>query len=129
VIALDTNILVRYFVRDDPVQAERARAYVDAELSEDNPGFVSLVVLAELDWVCRRVYRLAAADVRMAIRKLTGARQIVIESEEMVKTALESGHDDLADQLIDGIGRAVGCTHTVTFDRKFARLDGVELLK
>jgi predicted nucleic-acid-binding protein len=129
VIAIDANILVRYFVRDEPTQAASAKKFIDRELSEDDPGFVSAVTLVELDWVCQRVYKFAPREVHDAIRKLLEARQILVERAEVVELALANSSDELADSLIHFIGAAAGCERTVTFDRKLARLRGVELLK
>jgi predicted nucleic-acid-binding protein len=129
VIAIDTNILVRYFVRDDPAQAALAKSFIDLELSEDDPGFVALVTLVELDWVCQRVYGFMPAEVHDAIDKLLDARQIVVEQVEVVELALAHSNGDLADGLIHFIGARAGCERTITFDRTFARLSGVELLE
>jgi predicted nucleic-acid-binding protein len=129
VIAIDTNILVRYFVSDEPEQTARAKRFIDLELSEEDPGFVPVVALVELDWVCQRVYEFTASAVHGAIRKLLETRQIVVEQAEIVEAALANNHHELADSLIHFIGAAAGCDRTVTFDRSFARLDGVELLR
>jgi predicted nucleic-acid-binding protein len=129
VIAIDTNILVRYFVRDDPEQAARAKRFIDVELSESDPGFVAVVALVELDWVCQRAYRFMPAEVHDAIKKLLETRQIVVERAEIVELALAHSNRDLADGLIHFIGAEAGCDRTITFDRTFARLPGVELLE
>lgn len=128
-IAIDTNILVRYLLRDDPVQTALARAFIDTELSEERPGFVALVTIVELDWVCRRVYAVPEAGVAEAIRKLLEIRELVVEQAEMVEQALDRKAGQLADALIHAIGQSAGCSKTVTFDRKFARMAGVEELK
>jgi predicted nucleic-acid-binding protein len=53
VIALDTNVLVRYIVRDDEPQAAMATALIETECTTETPGLVTLVVLCELVWVLR----------------------------------------------------------------------------
>jgi predicted nucleic-acid-binding protein len=53
VIALDTNVLVRFLVQDDPSQAHLAGEIID-QLTEEAPGFVSREVLIELVWVLER---------------------------------------------------------------------------
>lgn len=127
-IALDTNVLVRYFVADDPRQAATAKRLVEEELNPDEQGFVSLVVIAELAWVLRQVYRLAAEEVGQIARRLLNAVEIEIESAEVLEIALARSHGDLADAIIHELGIRRGCERTVTFDRAFAKLDGVELL-
>jgi len=129
VIALDTNVLVRYFVRDDPRQTAIARRLLEEELSTQERGFVSLTVMAELSWALRQVYRRSAEDSCEIARRLLQAAEIEIESEEILRSALRHSHTDIADALIHEIGVHRGCERTVTFDRRFARLDGVELLK
>jgi predicted nucleic-acid-binding protein len=55
-IALDINVLVRYLVQDDPEQAALASRLIEDVLTPSEPGFVSLVVLAQTAWLLERVY-------------------------------------------------------------------------
>ncbi len=126
-IALDTNVLVRYLVRDDAVQAEAARRIIQETLTPHEPGFVSLVVLAELSWVLGRRYGCPAEQVATIFAELLASPTIVIERAAAVTAALALPHGELADRILHEIGRAHGCARTVTFDRKFARLPGVDL--
>jgi predicted nucleic-acid-binding protein len=128
VIALDTNVLVRYFAQDDPVQSKRATAFIESEISARQPGFVSLVTLAELIWVLDRKYRLTIDAIKAAIDTLRSAPNIVVEQSELVDAAFTLPHAEFSDCLIHLIGQANHCTKTVTFDKRFARLAGVELL-
>src|SRR6516162_22957 len=66
-IGLDANILIRHLVQDDPVQSPRASALIERRLSEANPGFVSIVAIAEIVWVLDRVYRFSSRDIAAAI--------------------------------------------------------------
>lgn len=127
-IAIDTNILVRYIVEDDPEQTARANRFLETELSASEPGFVSLVTLAELFWTLRQGYRRPHAEVAEVIERLLRAPQLVVEEVTLVQAAIRSGHSGLGDLLIHLVGRAHGCRKTVTFDKAFARLAGVELL-
>jgi predicted nucleic-acid-binding protein len=127
-IAVDTNILVRYFAEDEPVQTEVARLFLEGEVSLEMPAFVSLVTLVELLWVLNDTYRIERAMQAKIIRELLTAPNIFLEADQLVRNALDLGHRDLADAIIHLIGQANGCTKTVTFDNKFARLVGVELL-
>ena len=58
-IGLDTNILVRYLAQDDPVQSPKATELIERHLTEENPGFVSVVAMVETVWVLDRAYGLA----------------------------------------------------------------------
>lgn len=127
-IALDTNVLVRYLVGDDPIQSSAAATFIESELSDENPGFVSLLVLAELSWVLHRSYGVGTERVAAIIRQLLEVRQITIEKADTVARALDLGLAELADALIHEVGRSAGCSRTVTFDQRFARLEGVERL-
>jgi predicted nucleic-acid-binding protein len=128
VIALDTNVLVRFLVQDDPRQAALATRLIEEVLTPAEPGFVSLIVLVELTWVLGRAYRCAQAQIADIVSELAASDTIVIERASIVTAALQSSRGDLADGLIHEIGRAHGCEWTATFDRRSARLDGVELL-
>ena len=72
--ALDTNVVVRYLTGDDPAQAARARAAVDA-----GPVFVPVTVLLESEWVLRSRYGLvgkaAVEALRRAAERFGGKRQ------------------------------------------------------
>ncbi|GLI93545.1 PIN domain-containing protein [Methylocystis echinoides] len=127
-IALDTNVLVRYLTQDDARQAEMATRFIEVELSPRRPGFLSAVVLCEILWVLEGCYGLDRVGLVTIVEGLLSSRQIVVENAVAVKAALRHDSADLSDAIIHEIGRARHCQRTVTFDRKFARLDGVELL-
>lgn len=126
-IALDTNVLVRYLVGDDAKQAAVARRLIEETLTSSEPGFVSLVVLVELSWVLDRVYGCPVNQVVSIFAELIASPTILVEQAAAVSAAIAQPHDDLADNLLHEIGKTHGCARTVTFDRKFARLPGVEL--
>ena len=127
-IAIDTNILVRYFVGDDPKQFALAKRFIEEELSRENAGFVSLVALAELSWVLVRLYDQTHEVVLGILRKLLDSAQIVVEEARSVEAAMQLPHDEMGDALIHEVGRAKGCDFTITFDKKLARLDGIRRL-
>jgi len=124
-IGLDTNILVRYLVQDEPTQSSKATALIEKALSETAPGFVSGVALAELSWVLERIYGFAATAVAAAIDRLLQLAVLHIENEQQVFTAmiaLKEGRGSFADALIAALGAKAGCSHTLTFDKKALRL-------
>jgi predicted nucleic-acid-binding protein len=130
VIGLDTNVLVRYLAQDDPAQSPKATEIVERGLSAANPGFVSIVAMAELVWALDRAYGLDAPELAVVVERLLQADLIVVENEQEVFTAmvaLKEGQGSFADALIAARGARAGCSHTVTFDRKALRLPGFQL--
>ena len=119
-IALDTNVLVRFLVRDDPRQAAEASALF-AGLTEENPAWLSREVLVELVWVLERAYRLPLADIAGAIDALLAAQEVVVESPDRIGLAVEryrQGGAGFSDYLIALAAQAAGCRATFSFDRQ-----------
>ena len=126
-IGLDTNVLVRYLVRDDAIQFEKATELIERRLDVDEPGFVSVVAMAELAWVLDRAYGFSAFEIAGAIERLLQADALAVESETEVfaaMIALREGRGSFADALIAALGVKAGCAHTLTFDTKALRLPG-----
>ena len=129
-IGLDTNVLVRYLAQDDPIQSPKATELIERRLTEQNPGFVSVVVMVETAWVLERAYGVAEGDVAAAIERALQIDVLVVESEQEVFAAMIAHRErrgSFADALIAALCAKAGCTHTVTFDRKALRLSGFEL--
>jgi predicted nucleic-acid-binding protein len=130
-IGLDTNVLVRYFVKDDPEQTRRAVGMIHA-LTPTEPGFVGLAVLVELIWVITRRYRMKRDAISRTLAILLASREIIVEQSDTVRAALQfyrSGNAGFADCLIACSARAAGCSRTVTFDRRAARDAGMKLIE
>ena len=129
-IGLDSNVLVRYIAQDDARQSARAGRLIEA-MSVDEPGFVSMVALAELVWVLDDVYAMGRDDLAGVVQTLLETDSMVVESASLVWQALRdfrSGNAGLADHLIERAGSAAGCTDTFTFDRKAARSAGMKVV-
>ena len=128
-IGLDTNVVVRYLVQDEPEQSAQAGAVIDA-LTEKERGFLSLVTVVELHWVLRRAYKLSTDACANLVDGLLDARELEIDQESIVRTALTASRDglDFADAVIAELGRAAGCHHTVTFDRRASQSAHMQLL-
>jgi predicted nucleic-acid-binding protein len=124
-IGLDTNVVVRFAVQDDPKQSKAARA-VFARLTAEEPGFISLLVLVELFWVLRRSYGLATEAIHEFLEHLMDAPELEVEDEESVTRALALAREgaEFADALIGETARLYGCSEVVTFDRRAARTLG-----
>jgi predicted nucleic-acid-binding protein len=130
-IGLDTNILVRYLTQDDPVQSPKATELIEQRLTEQEPGFISVVAMVETAWVLERAYGLADTDIAAAIERTLQADVLEVESEQEVFTAmiaLKEGHGSFSDALIGALGARAGCSGTLTFDQRARRLRGFELL-
>lgn len=96
-IAVDTNILVRYVTNDDPLQARRALNI----LGRKEDIFIPKTVLLETEWVLRAVYELPVASILTALLHILGLPNVVAENPEEVSQALDYyGRGlDLADAL------------------------------
>jgi len=79
-IGLDTNILVRYLSQDDPVQSAKATKIIEGRLTEENPGFVSVVAMVETDSVLDRAYRVGSDEIAAAIERTLQIDAIVVET-------------------------------------------------
>lgn len=128
-IGLDTNVLLRYLVRDEEDAYVRA-VDVMSKLAPDRPGFVTQVVMAELYWVLSRTYRYSREDILRAIRGLVETPALEFDDGEGVVRALTlaEGGADFADALIQGTMELFGVSETVTFDPTAARRLGWRLL-
>lgn len=129
-IGLDTNILVRYLTQDDPVQSLKATEIIEQRLTEEDPGFVSIVVMVEIVWVLDRAYGLAAHKIAAAIERMLQAEALVVEHEQEVfpaMIALKEGQGAFADAVIAALGARAKCSCTLTFDQKALRLPGFKL--
>jgi len=129
-IGLDTNILVRYFIKDDPEQTRRAVNLIYS-LSQTEPGWIGVAVFMELDWVLNNVFKVKKDRVVGIFDTLLASRELIVENAETVRDTLHlyrSRNTDFSDCLIASSARAAGCSRTVTFDRIAARDAGMELL-
>ena len=131
-IGLDTNVLVRLLIADNPAQTEAARRFVHARCTEASPGFIGNVALVELIWVLEAAYGYRRKQVAETLDALLTGPDREFESPDEVRAALDdyrSGEADFADCLIGRINRAHGCEATATFDKKAAKLEGFIAVK
>lgn len=128
-IGVDTNVLVRFLVEDDPEQAQRVRTRLQEILESGGSFFVADIVLCELVWVLQRSYRVSRQEIAERLRQLVRSREVVVSSLDQVLTALDGfagGAGDLADFLILEACRSNGCETVVTFDQALHRQAGFE---
>ena len=129
-IGLDTNVIVRYLTQDDSVQSLKATEIIERRLTPANPGFLSVVTMAETFWVLERAYGLTAQEIAAAIERILQVEVLVVENEQQVfaaMVALKQGRGAFADALIVELGARAGCIHTLTFDKKALRLPAFRL--
>jgi predicted nucleic-acid-binding protein len=131
VIGLDTNILLRTVLNDDPVQSPAAQRLLQS-LDQTRRGFVNLPVLMELFWVLRSRYKLPRSRLAGLIRDLIESEFLEFEAFETVGKALaayERGLADFADAVIAMRNREFGIDRTFTFDKRAAKvIPSMELL-
>jgi len=130
-IGLDTNILIRYLTQDDPAQSAKATDILERRLTANNSGFISVVTMAEIVWVLDRAYRLTSREIAAIVERLLQVEVLSIEHEQEVFTALvalKQGRGSFSDALIAELGARAGCSRTLTFDRKAARIPGSEIV-
>jgi len=130
VIGLDTNVLLRFYLKDDPVQSPRARRIVSS-LSAADPGWVGLVAILELAWVLKSKNGAQRHEIADLLEVLLTADRIVVQESGVVANAVQRfrlTRADFADCLIAESARATGCRKTVTFDEIAARDLAMELI-
>lgn len=122
-IAVDTNILARFYCEDpDDTEAIRQRPMARGVMLDSGPLFVPLTVVLEFEWVMRGFYEVAPADFCQAVNHLLGMPHVTVERWDAVKDALELHAKglDFADALHLSCSRA--CSRFISFDdRRFVR--------
>jgi len=118
--SLDTKVLVRYLANDDPAQSPRAEMLIEECLRKREPLFLTGIVLCELVWVLRQVYKLGRPAIAGSLEEILQKDLFRIEQDTLVRRSLEAyrrGRGDFADYLIAEVSRSAGCRDTVTFDQ------------
>jgi predicted nucleic-acid-binding protein len=124
-IGLDTNVVLRYLLQDDLKQTRQANQIVDRQLSEQNPGLINLVTVLEVVWVLRSLLKQNPSQIASHLENLLTADSLEVQNEQQVfeaAFALKRGAGVFEDALIGALNAWTGCSHTLTFDRKAARL-------
>ena len=130
-IGLDTNVVLRYLLQDDPKQTRRANEIIDGRLNEREPGFLSLACVLEIVWVLRSLLRRDAAQIAGHLEQILAADSLVVQNEQQVfeaAFALKRGTGEFEDALIGALDAWAGCERTLTFDRGAGRLPGFEVI-
>ncbi len=121
--AVDTNLLVRLIVRDEPAQLAAAEAFVA------RGAWVSHLVLVETVWVLDAVYQRTHGQIAAAVRMLLDHRQLSLQDADVVEAALQHfrgrAAPDFSDCLVVEVARRAGHLPLGSFDRRMQRLPGV----
>ncbi len=126
-IAIDTNVLVRFLVEDDPRQTAKAKKRLSDAQAASEPVFVATIVLAESVWVMERVYDLGREEIAQALESLITTSGFRVSDRDGVLDALAAyltRKGDLADFLIRREGELAGASPVFTFDKKLHRTEG-----
>ncbi|MCK5147968.1 type II toxin-antitoxin system VapC family toxin [bacterium] len=118
---IDTNVLIRYIVQDDPKQSKQAVHFIETQISANNPGFINHIVLCEVGWVLKGAYGYAKSDIIRVFQSLLNAVEIIVLESDIVWKAVNEyskGKADFSDYLIAHLNAKYGCKSTVTFDKK-----------
>jgi predicted nucleic-acid-binding protein len=127
---IDTNVLIRFVMADDPAQYQKAKRVMQS-LSVQSPGFITQVCIAEFVWVLETRYRKPKAIILEWLIWLVESGEIVLENQVVIERALRTfstTNSDFSDGLISFAGHLAGCSATVTFDKGAAKATGMRLL-
>lgn len=129
-IGLDTNVLVRYIMQDDPKNSPKANQLIES-LDADNPGYITMLSVIELYWVLTSCYELTGEQVGQALEAVLRTKSFLVERADQVMRALRvfaGGRADFADCLIERSASGAGCTQTMTFDVGASKHAGMTLI-
>lgn len=129
-IALDTNVLVRYFAQDDVAQSAKASQLIES-LHETQQGFITQIVLIETIWVMKRLFEADRETVSAIVKNMLQVPSFIIENREAVSHAVDlfsTTNADFADCLIAKVAELNGCTDVMTFDQGAAKSCGMRLI-
>jgi predicted nucleic-acid-binding protein len=126
---LDTNVLLRYLIRDDLDQWQKAVTYINTGIEAGETLFIHSIVLCECVWVLRRAYKLSREEIIVALEQILSGSQFQFEDKAALHGCIQqmkADSADFADYLIGRLNQQAGCAETATFDRK---LQGCENFK
>jgi predicted nucleic-acid-binding protein len=115
-LAIDTNVVIRFLTRDHEALARRA-----LEIVSNNDVLVPVTVILEAEWVLRDAYEMPRAEVIRELRRFCGLERVTVDAAEAVQRALDYAEKglDVADAL--HLAQSIDCEGFVTFDKPLAR--------
>jgi len=129
-VALDTNVLLRYLLDDHEAQSRSAKILISS-LNSTNKAFIGREVLLEVIWVLNRIYKVGRLELSKILFHILNSSEFIVEDAESLEEALglfQNSQGDLSDLLILSHARQLGALPLVTFDKKLAEYEGVSLL-
>ena len=131
--ALDTNVLVRFLLRDDQRQAALVRERFKAAEASDERFYISLPVLLKTIWVLESAYSVSREEIVDVFNDLLRMPILAFEARDTLQDFVSSASSvssgiDLADLLIGLAARSAGCDGVLTFDKQAAKSDLFELM-
>ena len=129
--SLDTNILIRFLVRDDENQAYKVKKLLEKAEKEGISFFITIPVILELIYVLSSVYNYSKKEILNAIESMIAMQIFIFENITVIQNLIIVGRKtkfDLEDLLIGIIAQESGCETTITFDKKASKSDLFELL-
>jgi predicted nucleic-acid-binding protein len=129
--SLDTNVLVRFLVRDDASQGAAASSLIRNALRDGEALFVTVTVLREHEWLLRSAFGFDKPAVLQALFGLLGTFELTFDAEGAIETALaqyERNPADFSDCLHSALAQRANQSPLWTFDKAAAKLDGAKLL-
>jgi len=130
-IGIDTNVLIRYIVQDDPQQSKLATTYIENKCTKKTPGFINHIVLCEIVWVLKRAYGFEKDVIVRVLLEILSTKELMVDKSSEVRIALEiylNGTADFSDYLLGINNQISGCKHTCTLDKKAAQSEYFILL-
>ena len=130
-IALDTNVLIRFLVFDEAEQARKATQLLESAIRDNESVLLPDIVLCEATWVLKSVYGASKRDIAGTLRRILGSEPFAVENRDAVDRAVEryaDGRGQFADYLIGEIATATGASTTLTFERALRGESGFTLL-
>jgi predicted nucleic-acid-binding protein len=128
---LDTNVLVRHLVRDDPEQTAAVDALFERAATAGELLIVGILTLMETEWALRSRGGLSKGRILEVFKQLLEVTDIAIENPDTVELALhwfENSNAEFADCLMIAQYQCMGCSAMLTFDGEAAKIPGGELL-
>ncbi len=130
-LGVDTNILIRYIVQDDPVQSPLVSQFLKRKCTEKCPCHICHIVLCEVVWVLESAYGYKREQVAETLKLILETRHFCVEEPESAWLALEAYRArgvDFSDALLGESNKLHGCETTVTLDKKASKTDTFQLL-
>jgi predicted nucleic-acid-binding protein len=130
--SLDTNVLVRLIVNDDPIQTQVVLKTLEKHVRRSEVFWLPVTVILELEWVLRSRYKFPKPEFIKAMSLLLKSVELNFESEGAVEQALasyEDGNADYAEYLHLALAHKNDAIPFLTFDQKASKATGARLLK